>query len=424
MKKTFRTLLLALTVLTAPASTRAAVQLAPLELELDSVHYAHLISQLPKPPTHLRNSLDTILDIGKRNLDWLSLINSRRDAGHQISFTSEATQIAYPIESPRFSNPTIIETDYKDILAGLPNSFKKPLLDMNSPLPVDAPLADDEYILWGAKLDRIYQAAARWRLQEPAMGYYRANARNDVRGYVALSKESDLDKKLKAYGSLNSDVKDRIRSALIGMCFNTRRSRTQCATELDRSITPAKGAAPFYQRYFAASHRLYEGYFRIGMERSDVQWTARDPKVLSMPFATPTSQLIQEFLVGNIEDEWRWGDWALKLNFIPGAADTTAHVVFKPGVTPNVNGLGGSRITMDANQPLTEYNVRWTIRHEFGHVLGFPDCYAEFFTDDEGPTGSGGVMISYQIDITDLMCSRRGKLKERHYNDMKTSYYR
>jgi hypothetical protein len=125
---------------------------------------------------------------------------------------------------------------------------------------------------------------------------------------------------------------------------------------------------------------------------------------------------VKTFLSENIEDEWKWKDWRLTLNFISGGFDTT-HVEFVPGATPHVNGLAGSTITMDANQPLTEYHVRWTIRHEFGHTLGFPDCYVEFYDTDKA------VMISYQLDTTNLMCSRRGKLQEKHYEELKRVYY-
>jgi hypothetical protein len=83
-----------------------------------------------------------------------------------------------------------------------------------------------------------------------------------------------------------------------------------------------------------------------------------------------------------------------------------------------VNGLGGDTITMDANRSLEEYSTRWTIRHEFGHVLGLPDCYIEFYDE------SRAVMVSYQIDITNLMCSRKGKLQERHVLELRKHYYR
>ncbi|NBY20839.1 hypothetical protein EBQ74_11505 [bacterium] len=138
--------------------------------------------------------------------------------------------------------------------------------------------------------------------------------------------------------------------------------------------------------------------------------------LLYTPFEKPDSEEVFSFLKENIEDEWRWSGWALKLNFIKGDWNTT-HVEFIPGATPHVNGLAGSTITMDANQPLTEYHVRWTIRHEFGHTLGFPDCYVEFYEPNQHE------MISYQVDTTNLMCSRRGKLQEKHFLELKRVYY-
>jgi hypothetical protein len=92
------------------------------------------------------------------------------------------------------------------------------------------------------------------------------------------------------------------------------------------------------------------------------------------------------------------------------------HIVFKEGATPHVNELAGSEITMDGNRNIDEYSSRWTIRHEYGHVLGLPDCYIEFYDESEG------VMISYQLDITNLMCSRRGRLQEKHFDELKRVY--
>ena len=73
---------------------------------------------------------------------------------------------------------------------------------------------------------------------------------------------------------------------------------------------------------------------------------------------------------------------------------------------------------MDANAPLTEYDVKWTIRHEYGHVLGFPDCYLEFWDKELK------AIVSYQLDTSDLMCSRRGHLKQRHFDALRDAYFR
>ncbi len=64
---------------------------------------------------------------------------------------------------------------------------------------------------------------------------------------------------------------------------------------------------------------------------------------------------------------------------------------------------------------MTEYDVQWTIRHEFGHVLGFPDCYIEFYEQ------ASGEIINYQIDTSNLMCSRMGHIQEKHFAELKRS---
>ena len=71
---------------------------------------------------------------------------------------------------------------------------------------------------------------------------------------------------------------------------------------------------------------------------------------------------------------------------------------------------------MDANQPLTEYDAQWTIRHEFGHVLGLPDCYVEFYIQERG------VIMNYQLDIDNIMCSRRGHVKETNVQELERAY--
>ena len=132
------------------------------------------------------------------------------------------------------------------------------------------------------------------------------------------------------------------------------------------------------------------------------------------PFQDPGSDDVRNFLKTNIEDEWRFNNWHLELPFTGNSE--APHVVFLPGVTPHVNGIGGDEITMNSSQPLTEYDAQWTIRHEYGHVLGFPDCYVEFYERERN------VIVNYQFDIDNLMCSRRGHIKATHLAELKRVY--
>ena len=80
------------------------------------------------------------------------------------------------------------------------------------------------------------------------------------------------------------------------------------------------------------------------------------------------------------------------------------------------NRVGGDTIVMNATQPLTEYDAQWTIRHEFGHVLGFVDCYVEFYESERN------VIVNYQFDVENLMCSRRGHIQQRHVDELQRAY--
>ncbi len=356
------------------------------------------------------DELRTILNVGKRNLDWLEKINRTRSAANQLDLWTEANTQAYPIETPSISNRTLIKERYAALLAELPVEMKTVVLGTDE-LPSTAPFEDEIYLEWARKLDKIYQASSRWLLQEPNLFAYSARAKDDVRGFVALGKEADLATKLANWNALDTETKARLTAGLLGLCKNASITRARCTQELSRE-TANGSASAFYAKYIARSRTLYNSFFRLSNARRDLRWNEAE-NTCRMPFQIPASNEIQGWLVDNIEVEWKWNDWKFKLEF---ASNASAHVRFVAGATPNVNGLGGNRITMDANRPMDHYSVKWTIRHEFGHVLGFPDCYIEFYDQD------AGVMVNYQLDMTNLMCSRRGKLQEKHYLEMKRAY--
>jgi hypothetical protein len=245
-------------------------------------------------------------------------------------------------------------------------------------------------------------------------------ARGDIRGYYFLSKVENLESALAAWPKLPADTQARYKEWLLGECRNSDKSASACTTDFSR-----RGALAFHRQYVGKARETYETYFKLRGARSDVTWNSQNPNAFEIPFATPeasnvnSSAEIQAWLKDNIEDEWRLGDWQLHLNFRkPGFLERLTHVVFAAGATPHVNGLGGNEITMDANRNIQEYTSRWTIRHEYGHTLGLPDCYIEFYDQAEA------VMINYQIDTSNLMCSRKGHLLPIHLEELKKAYFR
>lgn len=404
-------LLLAICAVSLGAQTS---KLPHLELEMNGPEYESLLRI--RGVDEGDSDFDPIIKMGRRFFDWMQVINAERPENQKLSLSSPQNQPGYPIDTPRVSSPKIIEEVFTKLKTELPEVLKKAVLG-NGTLLSTPGMSDEEFIAWGLKINDLYARASRWILQEPMLWAYAARKQDDVRGYYYLNQVPQLEEKLKGWKSLSAESQNQYMGWLEGICLNSGESSSECQGELKSVINKESSPLSYYHRYLKHGKDKWDQLFEITSYRSDVEWNSSAADILNMPFVRPESQDIKDFLQLNIQDEWKWENWGLKLNFVESGYDT-AHVEFIPGATPHVNGLAGSTITMDANQPISEYTVRWTIRHEFGHVLGFPDCYVEFYDT------SLQQMISYQIDTTNLMCSRRGKLQAKHFDELKRVYFK
>lgn len=393
------------------SSIATAHELPHLDLEMTGHDYLKLMEQRPLKK-QANDSLDGVLKLGKRNLQWLDVINANRSVANRLELSNPALQRGIPIENPGESNRAIIEDKFQKVLSELPESLKIVLLSQTS-LPTNAPIEDEAFLTNARLIDKVYQAASRWLLQEPYMIIYGNRSVDDIRGYYFLAKEPALIEKLTNWNGLDEAEKSRLRPWLIGQCRNSNKTFEICEREFNQSLNRMKKATGFYYTYVEASQKVFESYFKISQSRKDIAWDGSIAEKMIVPFKQPESQDVQNWLIKNIEEEWKWGGWQLNLDFTPNA---DIHIIFKAGATPNVNGLAGNRITMDSNRSIYEYTAAWTIRHEFGHVLGFPDCYVEFYDLQRK------VMINYQIDTENIMCSRRGKIQKQHYEELKLKY--
>ncbi len=352
------------------------------------------------------------LKAGKRNMDWLVHMNSFLADGNKIALTKPGELPSYPIHKPNTYSPQTIERDYKEITSEIPESMKG-IIFGNASFPKDPTEDLETYIHWAKKVDKLYQTAARWNLIKPHLHWYKQYKAGDIRGYYFLTREENLAEKLQSFSSLSLEDQNRLRPLLINICEN-RDGLMGCDRKLDKAIQDDKLVA-FFDTHVPFAKKEFDKNFVIGGVRPDLKWRSSEPNRATIPVRDTNNSEINHFLEFNNEEEWRWGEWQLDLYFTPNA---DVHVEFVPGSTPHVNKLGGNKIVMDANSPLTEWDVQWTIRHEFGHVLGLPDCYIEFYDSNLQ------AMVNYQIDTENMMCSRAGRMQEIHYEELKRVYYK
>lgn len=416
-----RTSLILSTVLFAQVAAALPAPTHHLDLDLSSKEYEALLAKVKKSSTkRFQSSEDLVIEkwlaIGKRNLQWVDFVNASRSADRKLSLSSPATQSGNGPSAPRFYNFKMIKEKWDVLEALLPKPLKAVVLE-GAPFTTDIGVTDREFMEWLFQVDSAYQISSRYKLMLPYKEEMKGLAAYDVRGYLQLNGEEDLDAKLADFDNLPDLRQSRLSRSLIMICMNAEVKRPDCRKELNAAIA-GKTLVDFKNKYFDAGKAIYDYYFTIAGTRPDGVWTSADPDNFYIPFADPKNDAVLNYLRDNIEDEWKWNGWQLHLNFVDSEDPTMTHIVYEEGATPHVDNAPGTTITMDANSPLSEYDVQWTIRHEYGHVIGFPDCYHEFYDEEEE------AFVSYQLDVTNLMCSRRGKLKQTHFDELKRVYYK
>ncbi len=390
-------------------------QTLPLDLttaEYQVLWHNYLLSAGEKALADLEPATKESIAAGEKLALWLKTINQERSPEHQIRLTSPGTRSGIPIETPSIYGPKQITETLGNLKKTLPAEILQVVYG-TTPVSSNFSGTEEDFIKNARKVDHLYQTSVRWASSiKPWLSWYKSAKALDVRGHYFLNKIIDLDAKLQNFAALPEAEQNTLKEHLIGLCRNSRRTQSECEQSFvgSRSSNQILG---YKKRYWATSQAVWDSFFKITDPRSDVTWTSANPNHMEVTFKDPSNNRVRDFLQDNIEDEYKFGDWHLGMTFNDGRSGTS-YVEFQPNVTPHVTG--GNVVVMDANAPLEEYEVQWTIRHEYGHILRLPDCYVEFYDDVIES------VVNYQLDISDLMCSRAGNMNERIYLELKRAY--
>lgn len=401
-----------LSLLALLSFSATAAEVPHLDLEMTSAEYRGILSQNKNIEDADHPAVALALRHGERLAKWLAFENARRTPSTALRLTSSGTRTGIPIDKPSIYSEKTIQTTSETLAKELPAEMIAVL--NGADFPAQLPGADDaDFVKMARRVDRNYQSAARFKTLLPYRSSYIRNKAKDVRSYHFFVTNGWTSARFADFATLPDAEKTIIRGHLSGMCQNTGASAASCVARVARAEAAGNLGTEF-ATLSANSAAIWRAFFDIPAYavRRDVDHS--NPKVMAVTFNTPSIPKFIPYLQTNIEDEFRFGDWGIKMTF--GNYPNGALLKFETGVVPHVNGLGGNEIVMDSNQPIEEYESQWTIRHEYGHVIGLPDCYHEFFDSELG------AFVNYQLDVTDLMCSRAGNMNERIYKELVRVY--
>jgi hypothetical protein len=367
----------------------------------------------PKQPDHTANQTDQeklqpILDLGQRAVKWLNIVNEKRDLQNRLNLADRTTKNPVPPEKPKVASTQLMLERFNDRVNHLPAEMKPYLLE-NKDLVEAPPVTDEVFIKTIRELNGVYQGAVRWIGQMPYLSYYAENDVYDIRGVYFFKKEVDLEQKLINFGELDEDTQTKYKAWMISLCHNSSLANQVCKDELLSSVP-----LEFYKKYLPMAEKTYDGFFKVEKYRNDLTWN-EEKSVVTQDFIDPKVEKISTWLKTNVEEEWKLQGFQLLIQFVENN-EFSPFLEFVKGVTPHVSGETYNKITMDPDYSLDDYDTQWTIRHEFGHILGFPDCYLEFFDSEKSE------MTYYTIEPDNLMCAWGGKLQQSHADELKRVY--
>jgi hypothetical protein len=239
----------------------------------------------------------------------------------------------------------------------------------------------------------------------------------DLRGYLKLKKRlSDGDPEL--MGDLSQIKSDTIND-LVGMCRNNGGpSKEACHEYVKKWKNGNEKFLNLYKQMEPNSLNLYESFFKIRKwDRLSGVATMKTDSLFKMyiPFDETTLGSFKEFFWQSLSKAWNISGLELEPYGVKGKGD--------PVLRLNNQGISyvvyGSRYSMYLDRRLANSrtgDASFTVAHEFGHILGFPDCYLEFYDKDEK------AMIYYNLNEHNLMCSRDGKVLPEHLAELKRVY--
>lgn len=313
------------------------------------------------------------------------------------------------LDQPLIFSPAIIAQKLESLKAEMKPELKKAIFE-NGLASINL-ITEVDIKKYGSKISGLYDLAIRYDHLIKNKTYYIDRSNKDVRGFYYFQTKKTTAQSLVDFRFFDDSTKRDITSALMGICKNNKIKAYTCQREINTAVRRDNVHA-VYSKYINGAIHNWNSFFLIPNTavRTDVIYRNG---ILEVPFKSAESKEIQDFLT-TIETTWTKFGVGVSLNF--QQADNIPNFSFKTNAVAHVNKLGGNNIVMNAGSDMNSAGAKFTISHEFGHVLGFPDCYIEFYDEEQD------AFINYQLSKTDLMCSSQGKVTLRMKKEVERVY--
>lgn len=365
--------------------------------EIQSLAFDQLNSPLEKTAKKsYSEEFYLLLKMGQTNLELIKNANLNRKTPLTI-YSSEVSILSMKSSGSGYSERTI-NSDFKNLIKRIPAQLSQALQSSETQYS-EIKIPENEFLFWSKSLDHLYSLALRWILRKPQLETLRAAKYRDIRGYLWLKEIPNLNQILiqNHFKDLN---RNQVLTALLSICQNSAQSKSKCKEELVNAERSDR-LIDYKNKYWLISRSIYHSFFKIQKTQSHFKMIT--PNQGQLYIQSSGSIFLDQFLQKHVSHGWSSSGLSITVHIDPLSQ---IQVFFESGVIPHVNRISGNQIFLNSDQLFDFKESSWIIQHEFGHLIGFPDCYLEFYDDDSQQ------IESFQIDTHNIMCSRSGRVTQ------------
>jgi hypothetical protein len=369
------------------------------------------------------DELDEIIRVGARALDWVDVLQKDvpPETREQIWRRSDRIGHEPTFDKAMTYNPAIILEMYRKAMSDAPAAVRE-VLTGNGAVPANPPagLSIKNVVDAVRTVHTAYSRASRW-LMLYGWRFALGPSGRDFRGWLRIRQETDALVKFTEHWNTYSEAErgrfiDEVCAASPLSGGSVERCRSENA-ELSRAPDGGNRALAWLRDVLSSGQRDYDTRFGVRSRHEGVRLSTEGAtKMIAVP-TTGIESGIYKWIEDRVREAWNFNNAVGVSLFETSGGSGAVRVIWEKGALPHVNGIAGDTITMDSNTPKWLEHTQVTMRHEFGHVLGFADCYTEFWDEEKES------FIYYTLDPSDAMCALSGGYFDRHRDALLAGYF-
>lgn len=257
------------------------------------------------------------------------------------------------------------------------------------------------------ELFHLYNSSLRYEGQKCSINQLISQQKNDLRPFMKMrnfctDKEAKEMCSLETFDSLTYAESEFVKDTTIKLCrtFETNAVNCEAQYHINSENRTIGELVNYYQAKFKTEK--FDKLFSLRDTHLSFQCskTAEDTtKMLIKVYSRNIPQEELEILTKAVAVEWTRNSFELDIKIVNSPGSDVVEITSVEGGTSYVPNNNNRLVFLSQSLNLTtKKNV---LAHEFGHVLGFPDCYTEFYDNQNKD------LIYYEMDKnnTNIMCS-------------------